>query len=194
MPYKHTVAAVRDGLIWRTAGNLAAYIVINTKNSFVRFRYLHMNPNFMDTDGVLSGRQVSEGEIIGKVATWGDHENGTSYHLHFNIQVFTKVGWVWVNPYMTLVLAYERQIGGRGTEIKPGDPVPAVPAKPPLIEHPPPVPVPPVPPGTETSATQADTAPAAAKPADKKAEKTKKKSGAVSAKKRRHIRRKRRHR
>ena len=41
---------------------------------------------------------MSEGEIIGKVATWGDYENGTSYHIHFNIQVFTKIGWVWVNP------------------------------------------------------------------------------------------------
>ena len=74
----------------------------------MRFRYLHMNPKFMDADGLLSGREVSEGEIIGKVATWGDFENGTSYHIHFNMQVFTKVGWVWVNPYMTLVLAYER--------------------------------------------------------------------------------------
>ena len=81
----------------------------------------------MDADGLLNGRQVSEGEIIGKVATWGDYENGTSYHIHFNIQVFTKIGWVWVNPYMTLVAAYERLIGGRGTEIKPGEPAPPVP-------------------------------------------------------------------
>ena len=182
LPYKHSVAAVRDGLIWRTAGNLAAYIVINTKNSFVRFRYLHMNPNFMDRDGILSGRQVSEGEILGKVATWGDSENGTSYHIHFNMQVFTKVGWVWVNPYMSLVLAYERLIGGRGTEIKPGDPVPPVPAKPPLYENPPPVPIPPVPPEQQTKAAPTDTPPAAAKPADK---------AKATKDKRRHVRRKR---
>ncbi len=72
-------------------------------------------------------------EIIGKVATWGDFENGTSYHLHFNIQVFSNVGWVWVNPYISLVLAYERQIGGRGTEIKPGDPVPPITEPPPVL-------------------------------------------------------------
>jgi hypothetical protein len=95
-----------------------------------------MNPKFMDDDGLLNGRQVSEGEIIGKVATWGDNENGTSYHLHFNIQVFTSVGWVWVNPYMTLVAAYERLVGGRGTEIKPGEPAPAIPVKLPVILHP----------------------------------------------------------
>lgn len=187
LPYKHSIAAVRDGLLWRTAGNLAAYIVINTPNSFVRFRYLHMNPQFMDRDGVLSGRQVSEGEILGKVATWGNSENGTSYHLHFNIQVFTKAGWVWVNPYMTLVLAYERQTGGRGTEIKPGDPAPPVPDKPPLYEHPPPVPIPPVPPATETNATKADTT--SAKAVDEKADD--KKASKASAKKGRQVRRKR---
>ncbi len=49
--------------------------------------------------------------------------------------MFSKLGWVWVNPYMTLVLAYERMIGARGTEIKPGDPVPPVPEKPPVIAH-----------------------------------------------------------
>lgn len=142
LPYQHTIAAVRDGLIWRLPGNLAAYLVINTPNEFVRFRYLHMNPKYMDEDGLVSGRQVSQGEIIGKVATWGDFENGTSYHLHFNMQVMTKVGWVWVNPYMSLVLAYEKMIGGRGTELHDGDPLPPVPDKPPVVLHPPMIPQP----------------------------------------------------
>ena len=138
LPYKHTVAAVRDGMVWRNRGDLAAYIVADTADDFVRFRYLHMNPRFMDEDGLFSGREVSQGEIIGKVADWGDSQNGTSYHLHFNMQVFTRSGWVWVNPYMTLVLAYEQLIGGRGKEIKPGDPVPPVPDKLPVVENPPP--------------------------------------------------------
>jgi hypothetical protein len=196
LPYQHAVAAVRDGLVWRTPGNLAAYIVINTKNSFVRFRYLHMNPKFMDRDGLVSGRVVSEGEIIGKVATWGGHENGTSYHIHFNIQVFTKVGWVWVNPYMTLVLAYERQIGGRGTEIKPGDPAPPVPDKKPLIEHPEPVPVSPPAPKAVTNTTQANPPPTVFKKTDENtAEQQKaaeKKADEATLKKPRHARKKRR--
>ena len=136
LPYQDYVAAVHDGVIRRMPGNLSAYIVVNTENEHVRFRYLHLNPKLMDADGLLNGRQVSEGEIIGRVATWGDFENGTSYHLHFNIQVFTTVGWVWVNPYMTLVAAYERLIGGRGTEIEPGEPAPPVPVKLPVILHP----------------------------------------------------------
>jgi hypothetical protein len=133
LPYQDAVAAVQDGMIRRMPGMLGAYIVVNNKNEHVRYRFLHMNPHFMDADGLLNGRQVSEGEIIGKVATWGDFENGTSYHLNFNIQVFTSIGWVWVNPYMTLVAAYERQIGGRGTEIEPGEPPPPVPPKLPVI-------------------------------------------------------------
>lgn len=140
LPYQHTIAAVRDGPIWRTAGYLAAYITLNNANEHVRFRYLHMNPKTMDEDGLVSGRFVSEGEILGKVATWGDKENGTSYHLHFNMQVFTKSGWVWVNPYMTLVASYERLIGARGTEILPGQPAPPIPDKPPVILNPTPAP------------------------------------------------------
>jgi hypothetical protein len=135
-PYQHTVSAAHDGLIWRTPGNLAAYIVWNNANEHVRVRYLHMNPKMMDADGLITGRTVSEGEIIGKVATWGDYESGTSYHLHFNLQVFTKVGWVWVNPYMTLVAAHERQLGARGREIKSGDPAPVVPDKKPVVLNP----------------------------------------------------------
>ncbi len=135
-PYQHLVAAVHDGIIRRMPGDLGVYIVVNDADDHVRFRYLHMNPHMMDADGLVNGRQASEGEIIGKVADWGDNENGTSYHIHFNIQVFTKVGWVWVNPYMTLVAAYERLIGGRGSEILPGEPAPPIPDKPPVILHP----------------------------------------------------------
>jgi hypothetical protein len=139
LPYQHSVAAVHDGLIWRTPGNLGAYIVWNNENEHARVVYLHMNPKMLDEDGVVSGRVVSSGEIIGKVATWGDYENGTSYHLHLSLQVFTKVGWVWVNPYMTLVAAHERQLGARGKEIGPNDPTPVVADKAPTILHPSPV-------------------------------------------------------
>jgi len=33
--------------------------------------------------------------------------------------VFTRDGWLWVNPYVTLISAYERLIRGRGREIGP---------------------------------------------------------------------------
>jgi hypothetical protein len=42
------------------------------------------------------------------------------------VQVFTRDGWLWVNPYVTLISAYERLIRGRGREI--GPELPASPA------------------------------------------------------------------
>ena len=67
-------------------------------------------------------RRVEEGEKIGVVSNYLDYPNGTTRHLHFDVQVFTRDGWLWVNPYVTLISAYERLIGGRGHEIGPEQP------------------------------------------------------------------------
>ena len=114
---EHAVVAVRDGTVLRSRGQEGLIIVVNQANEHVRFRYLHMNPKLIDEDGFLSGRTVREGEAIGKVGNYSGREAGTSYHLHFDMQVPTKDGWILVNPYMTLVLGYERLIGARGTEL-----------------------------------------------------------------------------
>ena len=76
----------------------------------------------MDADGVLNGRRVDEGEKIGVVSNYLDYPDGTTTHLHFDVQVFTRDGWLWVNPYVTLIASYERLIGGRGREIVPEPP------------------------------------------------------------------------
>jgi murein DD-endopeptidase MepM/ murein hydrolase activator NlpD len=111
------VVAVRGGVILRSPRQEAAYLFVNSAVEHIRFRYLHMNPRQMDEDNLLSGRRVHEGEVIGKMSNFDRRANGTSYHLHFDVQVPTKDGWVFVNPYMTLVAAYERLIGERGTEL-----------------------------------------------------------------------------
>jgi hypothetical protein len=118
LPYQDNVLAVRDGMILRGAGRELTYLFVNIPGEHIRFRYLHMNPRMLDADGVLSGRAVREGELLGKVGTFDRREFGTTYHLHFDTQVLTKYGWTFVNPYMTLVSAYERLIGARGQEIK----------------------------------------------------------------------------
>jgi len=111
------VVAARSGVILRSLRQEAAYLFVNSANEHIRFRYLHMSPRKMDADNLLSGRRVDEGEVIGEVGNYSMREAGTSYHLHFDIQVPTRDGWVFVNPYMTLVAAYERLIGARGTEL-----------------------------------------------------------------------------
>jgi hypothetical protein len=118
-PKQKAVLAVRDGIVIRSPKQQAATLQINTSNEHIRFRYMHMNPATMDADGVLNGRHVDEAEKIGVVSNYLDHPNGTSRHLHFDVQVFTRDGWLWVNPYVTLVSAYERLIRRRGHEIGP---------------------------------------------------------------------------
>jgi murein DD-endopeptidase MepM/ murein hydrolase activator NlpD len=118
-PKQQAVVAVRDGVLIRSPKQQAATLQINTSNEHIRFRYMHMNPASMDADGVLSGRRVEEGEKIGVVSNYLDHPNGTTRHLHFDVQVFTRDGWLWVSPYVTLISAYERLIHGRGREIGP---------------------------------------------------------------------------
>jgi hypothetical protein len=116
-PYQHDVVAARDGIVLRAPGEIALYIVTNTANERVRFRYLHMFPKYLDQDRMVSGRVVHEGEVVGKVGNFQRRERATTYHLHFDIQVPTKYGWVFVNPYMSLVAAYERTIQARGHEL-----------------------------------------------------------------------------
>jgi hypothetical protein len=125
-PRQQAVVAVRDGVLIRSPKQQAATLQVNTRNEHIRFRYMHMNPADMDTGGILSGRRVEEGERIGVVSNYLDHPNGTTRHLHFDVQVFTRDGWLWVNPYVTLISAYERLIRERGREIKPE--LPALPA------------------------------------------------------------------
>jgi hypothetical protein len=118
-PKQQPVFAVRDGTLIRSRGQQAATLQVNSRNEHVRFRYMHMNPSSMDADGVLNGRVVAESEKIGVVSNYLDYPNGTSRHLHFDVQVFTRDGWIWVSPYATLISAYERLIRGRGREIGP---------------------------------------------------------------------------
>lgn len=118
-PRQQPVFAVRDALVIRSPQQQGVTLQVNTGTEHIRFRYMHMNPSAMDADDLLNGRQVAEGERIGVVSNYLDHPNGTSRHLHFDIQVFTRDGWIWVNPYATLISAYERMIRGRGREIEP---------------------------------------------------------------------------
>ena len=116
-PRQQGVVAVRDGVVIRAPKQQAATLQVNSRTEHIRFRYMHMNPASLDADGILNGRAVAEGERIGVVSNYLDRPNGTSRHLHFDVQVFTRDGWLWVNPYVTLISAYERLIRGRGHEL-----------------------------------------------------------------------------
>lgn len=113
-PYQEDVVAASDGILVRDRGDLALYLLVDKPGEHIRFRYLHMSPQMLDASGMVTGRRVAEGEVLGSVGSFGTSERGTSYHLHFDAQVPTRAGWMFINPYMTLVGAYERLVGGRG--------------------------------------------------------------------------------
>ena len=117
-PYVHDAVAARDGMVLRAPGRASLYVVANAPGERVRFRYLHMLPKHLDAAGMVSGHFVRQGEIIGKVGNFLGGKTATTYHLHFDLQLPTKYGWVYVNPYMTLVASYERLIEARGREIR----------------------------------------------------------------------------
>lgn len=119
LPDIFPTVAVRDGVLIRTPTQQAVYLLVNAPGEHIRFRYIHMNPANLDADGVVHGRRVQEGDRIGVVSNYQDRVGGTTSHLHFDTQVFTRDGWLWVNPYATLVSSYERLIGGRGREYEP---------------------------------------------------------------------------
>ncbi|MGY0574099.1 M23 family peptidase [Bradyrhizobium sp. RDM12] len=118
-PKQRSVVAARDAVVIRAPKDQAATLEVNSRTEHIRFRYMHMNPQALNADGVLNGRIVTEGEKIGVISNYLDHPAGTSMHLHFDVQVFTRDGWIWVSPYITLVSAYERLIRARGREFGP---------------------------------------------------------------------------
>lgn len=126
VPDRYAAVAVRDGVVIRTPKQQAMLLLVNSRTEHVRFRYMHMAPERLDADGMVHGRRVTEGERIGLVSNYQGFQGGTTTHLHFDLQVFTRDGWIWVNPYATLIASYERLLGARGREIAPDDMMPAV--------------------------------------------------------------------
>ncbi|MCZ7643026.1 MAG: hypothetical protein M5U33_10330 [Pseudorhodoplanes sp.] len=124
-PYRDALVAVREGMILRAPKQESVYLTVNAPGEHVRVRYLHMHPAQLDEAGLVSGRRLAEAEVIGRAGNFNRRENLTTLHLHFEMFVPTRDGWVRVNPYMSLVAAYERLIQARGREIEPHEPDPA---------------------------------------------------------------------
>lgn len=117
-PERDAVVAARDGMILREPWNDSFFLVTNEAGERLRFRYLHMHPRKLDAEGIMSGRLVRAGDPLGSIGNFNRRPGLTSTHLHFEIHVPTRDGWLRVNPFMTLVAAYEHLIGARGVEIE----------------------------------------------------------------------------
>lgn len=120
--YQQDAVAAADGMILRPRKQESVLLFVNSADAHLRLRYMHMSPKALDADDMLSGRRVKRGEVLGSVGNYDEYERGTTYHLHFDMQVPTSIGYVFVNPYMTLVASYEHLLGARGTELAPEPP------------------------------------------------------------------------
>jgi len=111
----HWAVAVEDG---RVIDVRRHWVTIQTPDGTI-YNYLHLN---MGELSVSEGQEVLKGDRIGKISNDFFKSDGTSVptttHLHFEIYenyveapdaepLFTKV-----NPYMTLVAAYDRKLRG----------------------------------------------------------------------------------
>lgn len=111
----HWAVAVEDGRIIDVRRH---WVTLQTPDGTI-YNYLHLN---MSDLAVAEGQQVLKGDHIGKISNDFFKSDGTSVptttHLHFEMYenyvaapdddpLFTKV-----NPYMTLVAAYDRKLRG----------------------------------------------------------------------------------
>ncbi|MCG8442731.1 MAG: M23 family metallopeptidase [Caulobacterales bacterium] len=110
------VVAVEDGDI----SYIGTYTV-NLRAGSRIYRYMHLN---MERLAVEQGDRVAAGDLIGYLSNdFGGAP--TTFHLHLEFkQNIDGVGWTWVNPYMSLVRAYERKLGGPGAAVEAAAPPP----------------------------------------------------------------------
>lgn len=113
----HWAVAVEDGRI--IAPPDSKYTVRLQTEDGTLYRYLHLK---MSELAVSDGQYVTRGQRIGKVSNVFYNSSGgsepTTYHLHFEMyqnyapDEETDPVFDQVNPYMTLVSAYERKLRG----------------------------------------------------------------------------------
>lgn len=111
----HWAVAVEDA---RVIDVRRHWVTLQTADGTI-YNYLHLNMSALE---VAVGDQVTKGERIGKISNDFFKSDGTSVptttHLHFEMYenyvaspdqdpIFTKV-----NPYLTLVAAYDRKLRG----------------------------------------------------------------------------------
>ncbi len=151
---KWLAVAVTDGKI----------ILVNKRTSSVKLQgsdgtdylYLHLEPSSIR---VSSGKQVKQGDVLGRISNWMNGKRYTSIHLHFAARQTIRHGGrntrTWVPVYTSLIAALRKDKGldaGIGPDNKliaeypyeHGVPEPPPPPTPP--EEPAPAPTPPAPP------------------------------------------------
>lgn len=117
---KYFVVAVRDGTVsWQTSNVTVLRVVQPSSGPSYRIRYIyrHVNPNRK----LVTSGSVSKERRLAYVSNFQGSTRQTTVHLHFEIEMpfvhngKARIGTV--NPYRSLVKAYERLLNESGTEV-----------------------------------------------------------------------------
>ena len=113
-----TVAIVQ-GTITVKGANRKDVLIVSRQRAGRSARWNEPDANGLRRLTPSAGFKVVEANNEVSIATLNPNHG-----VDFDIQVPTRDGWVFVNPFMTLVASYERLIRGRGTQM--AEPVAAV--------------------------------------------------------------------
>jgi hypothetical protein len=107
------VVAAEDGMI-----SYIGRFTVNLRAGEKIYRYMHLNMRALQVE---YGQEVKAGDKIGYLSNdFGGAP--TTFHLHFEMkQNIDGLGWTWVNPYQSLVEAYEEYRDGPGAQVLPQD-------------------------------------------------------------------------
>jgi hypothetical protein len=130
----YPLRAVVDGIAFRRFPNQPAVTVSDVNGTNIDYIYRHMRPSVLDSHGIVASRptEVTRGCRLAYVdrlqGTASDQTDPTekfkdgtvlytptAKHLHFEIRVPTKAGYVNVAPYRTLVEAHKTAISKADT-------------------------------------------------------------------------------
>jgi len=112
-PLGDPLLAVVDGVVEKLhrsrLGGITLYLLDNEKR--YRFYYAHLDRY---AEGIVEGRQVSKGELLGYVGKTGN-ARWTAPHLHFQVMTTEPTGSWWKaaqvwNPYPILRNVVQRQL------------------------------------------------------------------------------------
>lgn len=109
------VVAIEDGTIVQVnaVGSLVRLVSTDGER---QWNYLHLDPTSLADKRTSAGKIVKAGDVLGTLSNFFNGGPNTTYHLHLDLSVRSGSTWRYVNPYMTLVRAYER-VWGPGVQV-----------------------------------------------------------------------------
>ncbi|WP_292504434.1 M23 family metallopeptidase [Mesorhizobium sp.] len=104
---KWNVVAVEDGVVTSVTKNTTVAI----RNGTRTVRYLHMDRQSIAQAGIVKGKVVRKGDVLGKVSNIMEGTASTSLHLHFDAHTSVAAEGHFYHVYPSLIAAYRRAWG-----------------------------------------------------------------------------------